>query len=118
MSNADSGSRGAGGTKNTIKNYFPSQSDGTSSSSVAASFTHISKDGKDKDKDSATSTPREASSVNVVDLSTQLMPPPAKINPASKGAPVLQQQYSTIMELKKQNDVLRLGKEIAEGRVS
>lgn len=123
---ADSGSRGAGGVKNTIKNYFQSQSE-PSTNPGAANFNHI-KENKEKDKDvkeakDSTAPPTApvkdttAAAVSVVDLATQLMPPPSRVIPAAKAGVVAPPSAGTVLEMRKQIDLLKLGKEVAESRV-
>jgi hypothetical protein len=117
----DSGSRGAGGVRNTIKNYFHTQNDNPPGAGNA-SFNHI-KEGKESKE---SKEPKEAtvqiiakdSSLPVTDQATQLMPPPARITPASKVVSGPQQLPSaSALELKKQIDMLKLAKDVAESRV-
>jgi hypothetical protein len=112
----DSGSRGAT-AKNTIRNYFVSEKDG------GASFNHINtgaattKDVKDC-KESKDGIVVKAEPGTTAEAASGAMPPPSKTAPAAKTVVnAQQQQVGTILELKKQIDQLRLGKEIAETRV-
>jgi hypothetical protein len=114
----DSGSRGAGGVKNTIKNYFHTQNDNPPGAG-SASFNHI-KEGKEskEPKEVTVQIIAKDSTLPVTDQATQLMPPPARITPASKVVSGPQQQPSaSALELKKQIDMLKLAKDVAESRV-
>ena len=118
---SDSGSRGAGGVKNTIKNYFVPQGESAAGSGTAAgpaNFHHINRD-KEKDKESLGKDPN-----NPIDPLVALMPPPAKIPSATnnsggagKPGPITTQQVNTIIELKKQAELFKYSKELAESRV-
>jgi hypothetical protein len=104
--------------KNTIKNYFHTQNDNPPGAGNA-SFNHI-KEGKESKeaKEATVQIVAKDSSVPVTDQATQLMPPPARINPANKVVPGPQQQPSaSALELKKQIDMLKLAKDVAESRV-
>lgn len=115
----DSGSRGAGGVKNTIKSYFIPQTDASlkEKDKETPSFHHMN---------IAASTANSTASTASVPPSTvtqdvsALMPPPAvKTEKAVKGAqtPHQQQQQSAMLELKKQSEAMRIAKDIAEHKV-
>lgn len=117
----DSGSRGAGGVKNTIKSYFITQSDTSlkEKDKETASFHHMNIAASTANSAANSTTALPPSTVTLD--GTALMPPPAvkaAADKAAKGAQTPhQQQQSAMLELKKQSEALRIAKDIAEHKV-